>query len=105
MEKVQFDLEFIDPTDALTAMAQMLGCGAGNCDKFDESGMIGASKILHSIVHDIHVICEDLNERMNTGRPDDLFPDDELLALLREATERGFDVKKLLKDGLQEGKA
>jgi hypothetical protein len=103
MKKTQIDVEFIDPTDKLIAVAQMLDVGAGRPDNFDESGMIGAGKIILSTVNEIHVICENLNEKIN-AKPDDPFlEDDELMALLREAMQRGFDVVELLRDGLKEG--
>lgn len=101
MEKMMIETNFIDPTDKLIAVAQMLDLGARYPDDFDDTGMIGAGKILHSISNEIQTICEKLNEQINVKRDDEILEDDELMALLQEAKKRGFDVKVLLRDGLK----
>jgi len=97
MEKSMIETNFIDPTDKLIAVAQMLDLGAGYPDAFDDTGMIGAGKILHSISDEIHIICEKLNEKIDAERGDEILEKDyalcKKLARLRKS---GVDLEAFL---------
>ena len=64
MEKILVECELLPATNKLVGIAQLLDCGADNTEHIDESGFIGISAILFSIVDEISAICYDVNKRI-----------------------------------------
>jgi len=64
MEKIEVEMELLPATNKLVGLAQLLDCGADNTGQMDESGFIGLSAILLSIVDEISHISYELNKRI-----------------------------------------
>ncbi len=97
MEKIAVETSFIDATDKLIAVAQMLDVGAGYPDDFDDTGMIGAGKILLSINNEIQTICEKLNQQINAKRDDEVLEKDySLFKKIARLRKSGYDVETYL---------